>query len=246
MKKRIADDVISRIPAPRFATYLAETDSGQGPNPYTALDLYLWNIEAAAAVTSTTSIVEVALRDCIDQQLRIWNQEKIGTKDWITKPAVPLSHIVRSTPPRSWRPTTKRPLYKYWWETKARERRTKDNPNHDDLVAALSFGTWLQLIPKPPSLNGQRSGPRVDLWEDALSQGFKASAYQAYTWAETLRQARNRASHLEPLLNLQQLRHWHRVSSRLLNSLWPEAHVLVSGPARIPRVIQRYPLVTGS
>ena len=76
MKKRIADDVISRIPAPRFATYLAETDSGQGPNPYTALDLYLWNIEAAAAVTSTTSIVEVALRDCIDQQLRIWNQEK--------------------------------------------------------------------------------------------------------------------------------------------------------------------------
>ena len=246
MKNRIADSVISRIPAPRFATYLAETDSGHGPNPYVALDLYLWNIDAAAAVTSTTSIVEVALRDSIDQQLRIWNQERANTTEWITKPAVPLSHIVRSTPPRSWRPTTKRPLYGYWWETRARERCTKEHPNHDDLVAALPFGTWLQLIPKPPSLGGQISGPRVDLWEEALRFGFKASSYQAYTWAETLRQARNRASHLEPLLDLKQLRHWHRISSRLLNSLWPEAHVLVSGPARIPSVIQRHPLINES
>ena len=89
--------LITNIPAPRFQTYLDAAHQ----EPEKALALYQWNIDAAAAVTSTLALVEVALRDTIDQQLRAWNMQVGGTPEWITQPQVPLSHIVRRTPPSS-------------------------------------------------------------------------------------------------------------------------------------------------
>jgi len=61
------------------------------------------------------------------------------------------------------------------------------------------------------------------------------------TGAQPVLHARNRASHLEPLLDVATLHHWHRIASRTANALWPGAEAWVTGPARIPAVIRRRP-----
>ncbi|WP_340054992.1 hypothetical protein [Corynebacterium parakroppenstedtii] len=257
MRPSTRQHLINNIPAPRFQTYL---DAAQ-QDPDKAFALYQWNIEVAAAVTSTLAIVEIALRDTIDQQLRKWNTIEGGTDQWITQPRVPLAHIVRPTPPSRWSNSRKRrtgELYGNWWEARALGamkdalgNRTNRTPCHDDLVASLSFGTWRHLIPKPVSLGGRSAGPQVHIWKDAINletnicndgKGFNASAGAAYYWCSTLLYARNRASHLEPLLDVDALHHWHRVASRTVKALWPDAEVWITGPARIPRVIRRRPL----
>lgn len=256
MKQSTSLKLLSNIPAPRFKTYLEEADQ----DPEKALALYQWNIEVAAAVTSTLAIVEVALRDTMDQQLREWNALKGGTRDWITQPQVPLSHIVRPTPPPQWSNNPRRrstDLYGKWWEAKALgsmndplQGRPNRRPTHDDLVASLTFGTWRHLIPKPVSMGGRSTAPQIDIWNEALNlrtnlcgtgKGFDASAGTAYYWCSTLLHARNRASHLEPLLDVPTLRHWHRIASRTVRSLWPGAEIWITGPARIPEVISRKP-----
>ena len=248
--------LLNNLPEPRFRTYLEEA----GDNIDRALALYQWNIEAAAAVLSTLSIVEVALRDTIDRKLRKWNLCHGGTAEWIVNPQVPLSHIVRETPPHSWSQNRRRrygDLYHKWWEAKARNgmrdvlgRPVNHHPTHDDLVASLTFGMWRHLIPKPVKLGGRANGPQVDIWNQAISygtelfpegRGFNASPGTAYFWCSTLNYARNRAAHLEPLLDVKLLWHWHRVASRTLRALWPGTEVWITGPARIPEVIRNKP-----
>ena len=248
--------LIENIPAPRLRTYL----NAAGQDPELALDLYQWNIDAAAAVAGTLAIVEVALRDTIDQRLREWNVLKGGSEKWITDPKVPLSHIVRRTPPPKWqKDRNRRPgdLYGKWWEAMARGgmkdhlgRQTNQSPTHDDLVAALTFGTWKNILPKPVSLGGRIRSPHGQIWEEAINvrssvctpgAGFNASAGTAYYWCSLLVYARNRASHLEPLLDTAELRQWHKVASRTVAALWPGAEILVTGPARIPNVVRQKP-----
>ena len=71
MRASNRQQLINNIPTPRFQTYLAAANQ----DPEKALVLYQWNIDVAAAVTST-----LALRDTIDQQLRKWNIIKGGMK----------------------------------------------------------------------------------------------------------------------------------------------------------------------
>lgn len=248
--------LISNLPEPRFRTYL----DAAGDNVDRALALYQWNIEAAAAVLSTLSIVEVALRDTIDRKLRKWNLCNGGTEEWITNPEVPLAHIVRSTPPRAWYQSARyRPgdLHHKWWEAKAKNgmkdalgNANNPCPTHDDLVASLTFGMWRSLVPKPTKLGGRVNGPQVDIWDQAISygtelfpegRGFNTSPGTAYFWCSTLNYARNRAAHLEPLLDVKVLWHWHRIASRTLKALWPGAEIWITGPARIPEVIRQKP-----
>lgn len=244
--------IIGYIPRPRFETYLRAT----GGNENLALELYLWNIDAAAAVASTVGIAEVALRSTFDLVLKEWNVHQGGSAEWITHPEGILAHVVRQTPPPNWDARSGR-MYHKWWEFKARQNmkdhlgnRTIATPSHDDLVASLTFGTWKYLLPKPVSLGGSASGPQVDLWNQALarnssqsvsSSGIDSSPGTAYQRTALLVYARNRASHLEPLLDSDELMHWHRTASRLLASVWPGTDALITGPARIPQVIKARP-----
>lgn len=248
--------LIGMIPGPRFDTYLQAT----GMDEDRALDLYRWNIDAGAAVLATMAVVEVALRDTVDRQLRAWNQAHGGSEEWITRPQGALAHIVRQTPKKNWHPNHGKPLgnlHPAWWERRARVNLrdqlgnlTKPSPNHDDLVAALTLGTWVHLIPLPVALGGRAKAPQVTLFRDAINlrtnnvlpgSGFNASANVAHYWCTTLLHARNRAAHLEPLLDSAQLLHWHRVASRTLRALAPGAEVWITGQARIPRIVARKP-----
>lgn len=126
----------------------------------------------------------------------------------------------------------------------------KPNPTHNDLVAGLTFGSWTSLLPSPTA-KPTGNNARLRIWEEALQQHFKArdnnphGPYEnrnaIYYWAHQIRYARNRASHLEPLLDVNQLRLFHRVSIRLMYSMNPDAASWLAGQAYLPKVINEKP-----
>lgn len=221
------------IPPARFQTYL---DAGGSLDR--AVALYLWNMEAASAVTQMSGLVEVLFRDTIDQNLRAWNCNQGLGPEWIINPAVPLQHIVRKTPHPDWCPTPCQPLWKEWWE--ARSECHSQQPNHHDLVAGLSFGTWTSLLPHPNATSN--SNARLSVWNNALSAGFANEPKEAvYRWSHEVRHMRNRASHLRPMLDTDRLMKFHRYSIRLLRSINEDFGQIVAGFALIPNVIKSKP-----
>lgn len=76
--KAISDD--------RFGPYLraAEGDRIKG------LHLYHWNMRASAAIYEALHIVEIALRNTIDEQFSIWNQTQTNRTTGATRSAVAI------------------------------------------------------------------------------------------------------------------------------------------------------------
>lgn len=247
MKAQTGRAITSAISSNRFQTYLNAANG----NKERALELYLWNVEAAAAVISTTGMVEVQLRNSINDALQRWNMEQPVTTpgrtraysaDWLTDPAPKLAQIIS-------RPN-QRPL----WENALKTMKdingnvTKPNPTHDDLVAGLTLGSWTSLLPIPTA--GSRNA-RVHIWENALQSKFQSRSKHnqypcenrnaVYYWANCVRYARNRASHLEPLLDNSELLLFHRTSIRLLHSMNADTASWLAGQAYIPKVMRRRP-----
>lgn len=170
------------------------------------------------------------------------NRNHPYTTNWLKDPAPRLAQVIS--------PSNKPPM----WKSALKSMKdingiqTKTNPSHDDLVAGLTFGSWTSLLPHPSAKVGG-SNPRLEIWENGLQQFFKSQSklhqYQKreviYYWAHQLRYARNRASHLEPLLNTDQLTYFHRISIRLTLSMNTEMAFWLAGQAYIPKVILKKP-----
>ncbi|MGP9611319.1 MULTISPECIES: hypothetical protein [unclassified Corynebacterium] len=168
---RAARQIEQAITAARFQTY--KQASG---GVVDAAQLYLWNIQAASAVTELTGLAEVLLRDTIDTRLRAWNTAVTGREDWIVHPGpTVLKHQFRPDVPQTWKPRRIGDLYAQCWEKKALgnydARRpgaassAGPPPTHYDLVASLNFGSWTSILPTP--LAG-RNNNRVKIWDAAL------------------------------------------------------------------------------
>lgn len=234
------------IPAARFQTYL-----DHGHNVVEASQLYLWNAQAASAVTEITGMVEVLLRETIDRQLRAWNVAQGGSEEWITAPAGPaLAAIVRHDPPAHWSPRRLNDLHPRWWEKKARDNfavprpgrphQGQATPTHDDLVASLNFGSWTSILPNPQATSS--TNDRLLLWNQTLGAGFTNVRREAvYTYAHELRWMRNRAAHLRPMLDIAYLLRTHRYAIRLLRSIDTDFAQIIAGQATIPEIIKGKP-----
>ncbi len=245
-----AQAIASSLSRPRLAKYMAAADN----DILKALDLYLWNIDVAGAVLSTTAMVEVQLRNAINARLCSWNaaqnfevdptRSQPYSQDWLTDPAPKLAQVI--SPPR------REPLWKSAQQAarNIEETYASTNLSHDDLVAGLSFGSWLWLLPRPDVDPSSTKNNRMYLWNECLKYAFKprpgvpyktAGHAVIYNWADIVRQARNRAGHLEPLINEHELRRLHRVSCRLLNSLNAPAASWLAGQHYIDNVLERRP-----
>lgn len=160
-----------------------------------AESLYVWNTQLAAALYEVLAHLECALRETIDTRLREWNAEQEARRfspdvgpgpDWALpgRAAAPLRAMV-----------TKRCR-----EASGRVR-SRRVPGHDDVVAQLSFGIWITLIPKS-STNAKSSQFR--LWEEALVHAFphigEGGPEYLYRRLARLRDLRNRIAHHENLL----------------------------------------------
>lgn len=248
MKQQTILAITKSLSDPRFSTYLKVSNGDRNR----ALELYLWNIDMAGAIAATTGMVEVQLRNAIDNRLRIWNpSQQIApgrtsaySTNWLQDPAPKLAQIIS--------PPNRRPL----WEEASKAmvdlegNPTKPTPNHDDLVAGLTFGSWLWLLPKPSVSPTTKKNPRMHIWNHALKHAFQPRAKSDYAheshatiyqWANIIRFARNRASHLEPFLQPSEVVKVHRASLRLLNSINPAAASWLAGQNYILRTLDGRP-----
>ena len=248
MKAQTVDSLVAALSDPRFETYKQQVNNDK----YKALDLYLWNIDMARAVAATTGMVEVQLRNTINRALVNWNPQQSVTEpgrttpyssSWLRDPAPKLAQVI-NTPgePPFWKKAI--PALK---DVSGQLKKPLNQYTNDDLVAALTFGAWTYLLPEP---NATENNARKYLWNNALKFEFSAREGNNYTyeshrviyyWSKTVQYARNRASHMEPLLNPQEVTWYHRASHRLLNSMNPAAASWLAGQNYIPNALAARP-----
>lgn len=174
-----------------------------------AARLYLWGVDLAGAWHSHLSHVEVAARNAMDRELRVWNASQTAadgralSADWTRdQGAAPLLYTV---------------IGRKIIQARRDARRTADArppehprhgaaPQHDDVVAQLMFGTWTQLL-RSPGWTAPTAAQR-ELWEACLHRAFPGapSGLQGLTEVgaglETLRVLRNRVAHHENLFSV--------------------------------------------
>jgi hypothetical protein len=168
--------ILDRLTVERLGSYLAAT----GQDIEGAFHLYEWNIRASAGVLTTAAMVEVVVRNAMDEQLRRWAGRRHAGRSWFD--AAPLDGRGRAD------------------VAQARERATRrgrDAEVHGKVIAELSLGFWRYMV---------ASRYLTPLWIPALHAAFPAGAAdlrRRRTDVEGLLQQLafvcNRAAHHEPI-----------------------------------------------
>ncbi len=239
--------IASRLPAARFEPYLAAAGSTAA-----GMRLYRWNIEMTGALHESLGVVEVALRNTIDRQLQAWNPTRSRSTgqtygpNWVENPAPPLLQLLRPVEnPRKWTYTSARDRAQK--DADARDcthPRARHAPNHDDVVAHMTFGTWIHLLPrkKDNSVDGFGPGAQRGLWKHALKDAFphQPDPLVIHQWASRLHLLRNRVAHLEPLIDTDVMS-YHKSAARLLRAIDPVVGDWYAGTSRVPTVYKNRP-----
>lgn len=125
-----------------------------------------------------------ALRNSMDAQLQVWNPTRVNHSgqggpygsNWVEHPALPLLGLLRLSPnPHKWTYTLAR--HRAHADSDARNPshpRVGVPPTHDDVVAHITFGIWVHLLPdkRDNSSAGFGPGPQRGLWNHALHAAF--------------------------------------------------------------------------
>jgi hypothetical protein len=117
--------VAELITAARLSSYLTASGGDLGR----ALALYDWNTRASAAVLATSAMLEVIVRNSLDQNLQRWADRRRGGIDWLD--AASLDAQGRADVERACERAT---------------RRRRDPEVHAKVVAELSFGFWRYMV----------------------------------------------------------------------------------------------------
>lgn len=224
--KAISDD--------RFGPYLRAA----GGDDVKGLQLYHWNMRVSAALYETLHIVEIALRNTIDEQLSAWNQTQtnsatgqLRSADWLLDPAPLLERIVRRDKIAE---ATERAVRHIQRRRIANQPRPA--PAHCDVLAQMMFGTW-RFVLKAPTGRRPDAGS-VLLWRDVLPKSFPVMSRPPLDLVDDvvrIYEARNRIAHLEPMLNSQQVGEIRDAVGRILADIgvllpaWFNSQETISG-----------------
>ncbi|GAA1469341.1 hypothetical protein [Microbacterium thalassium] len=226
----------------RFGTYA----TAAGGDMDLALRLYLWNVQLAGAFHSSLGLLEVILRNAIDAELRTWNaaQPKAdgGTHapEWLIDPARPLNSMTANA-----RRTAEANA------VRARAARPRSHPRktapitHDDILAQLTFGVFVRLLPAPDATD-KHSRAREVLWSQALVNAFPGSrddpdGLVVADRAARLHALRNRVAHMEPLLAVNATAR-HRDAVRLVGAINPALQGWFAGVSTVREVARARPV----
>lgn len=175
----------------RWATYNAEA----GRAGASAESLYVWNSQLSSALFEVLGHLECALRQAIDGRLRVWNAAQ-DTKRFIPGIAAGPEWAVTD-----WAAAPLRSLVQQKCREASNRVRRPGRPSHDDVVAQLSFGIWLSLIPRASRTS---SSKQWRLWDEAIIHAFPhlrgSGPGYIYKRLARLRDLRNRIAHHENLL----------------------------------------------
>jgi hypothetical protein len=212
-------------------------------NEKNAVRLYRWHIELTAAVQAVLGVTEVILRNAMDRQLQAWNDIQTGgTDSWLlTEPAAPLRSLSSDK-----RREAKRLAAKQAAARPDDHSRHGAPVTHDDVLAHIMFGLWKDLLPNhsPGAGNTTENANRERLWCEALKNAFPnqtdPDGAVTYWRVSHLHLLRNRASHMEPLLD-------RRVKDRiddafkLITSIDPDVANWVTGTSQVATVLRQRP-----
>jgi hypothetical protein len=190
----------------RFRTYLNTADQ----DPARALRLYLWNAQVEAAFYLPVQAVEVALRNSIDTTL---SQRFVQT--WWQHPD--FRKIVG-----------KQAIY-LLDQAVASSRTRQKMAVAADVIAAISFGVWVNLCRKHPRLT---------------MSGFASSAPETHQeisfQIRHVHELRNRIAHHEPIFRRDLLADYS-VTMQQLRTICPATHDWIRPHCRIPTLVRQKP-----
>jgi hypothetical protein len=168
-----------------------------------AADVYLWATELAGALHAQISFVELAVRNALDSQIQAWNVAQGGPAEWTAAGAAQadLYSLLKGS------------------LSQARDRAKSDaamrgphHPRHaaqithDDMVAQLTFGTWVKVL--RPLSTTESSARQELLWKDQLHHAFPhagsddAARSALGNQLDSIRYLRNRVAHHDNLLTV--------------------------------------------
>jgi hypothetical protein len=211
------DEVIVRlITRQRLWSYLSAT----GDDPRRALELYEWNLAASGSVLALVAMVEVMVRNVIDESLREWSISRYSTPSWFTR--IPLDDRGRLT------------------LNDARRRAATAHPSrlHGQTVAELSFGFWRYLV---------ASKYHTKLWIPAIASAFPCGPQDLRTrrsmvedCLQRLLFVRNRAAHHEPI-HRRDLLHDVRTARTLAAAISQHAAEWIAARQTVTQIYSRKP-----
>lgn len=164
----------------RFSRYL---NHYRGRREY-ALRLYAWNLQMSAAMWVPISILEVALRNAIHQQLTA----KAGREDWWESK---YTHLLEKD------------KAKIQESIDSLNRRNINNPSPGQVVANSSFSLWVGLLDAGIPRNRVLSY-ETTLWQPRLIHAFNSldphiKRKQVHSKAREILHVRNRIAHHDPI-----------------------------------------------
>lgn len=165
-----------RLTSERLGSYMAAS----GHDLERAFHLYEWNMRASASILSTTAMVEVVVRNALDEKLRDWARRQHPGNSWLD--IAPLDDKGHTD------------------VAKARTRATRYGRQpevHGKVVAELSLGFWRYLV---------ASRYLTSLWVPANHAAFPGGDHdlrrrrsEVEKRIQQLTFVRNRAAHHEPI-----------------------------------------------
>ena len=227
--------------------------------------LYVWQVGMCSAWYEVLAYVEMIVRHALDIELRKWNTTQGNGPDWIANPAAPLGSILGSRTVRNLQDAAVR----------AEQNRSVVDPDfgphprqgvpvgHDDLVAQMSFGNLVHLLPNDPPTQQSRQrfasgyNKHEQLWINATSKAFPSlpSVWHNRSWArfstvhpvpraveqgyalsaalERLRRIRNRVGHHEQMFRLRH-RHRHKDAMLIVRAVSVPGSEVLRGLSRVP------------
>lgn len=227
--------------------------------------LYVWQVGMCSAWYEVLAYVEMVVRHALDTELRKWNAVQGNGVEWLSNPAAPLRSILGGRTVSDLQGSASR----------AQRGRSTADPHfgphprqgvpvgHDDLVAQMTFGNLVHLLPNDPPTAASRQrfasgySKHEQLWINATSKAFPnlGPIWQNRRWAgfspaqpvppavapgyalsaalERLRRVRNRVGHHEQMFRV---RHSHRHKDAILivRSVSVPGSDVVRGLSRVP------------
>lgn len=194
---------------PRLGTY----EAACGHDFDLAIDLYVWNGQAAAAFHEAMHLLEVALRNTLNEALTAhWSTT------WYRDPTVPLTPGSRNKVREAIGHATAGGVA----ETPGR------------VVAELTFGFWWSLL----AYNYNRP-----LWEPCLRAAFPSTARRGrlHSSLDEMRKLRNRCAHHEPIFVRNLASDWQTLVT-ITGLFSPTFRTWVESVSRVPAVIAAKPI----
>ncbi|KAA0921651.1 hypothetical protein [Rhodococcus sp. ANT_H53B] len=162
----------------RFATYLRAAHNDHA----VAARYYSWNIEVAGAFWGPLHVLEISMRNAMQQELA----RKFRRDDWWNVPSISFTKVSNDSLGSA--------------KSKAAGvARKKARPMvAGDVVSTLMFGFWTGLVGP-----GGRAQYETKLWNPALTKAFphyRGSRSGLHSILDDVREFRNRVAHHEPII----------------------------------------------